>query len=59
MNRERKDFCYYCGNPSEETDHVIPKSKLRNVKKDNRRTIIMECCKECNHVLYNYDQDTL
>jgi hypothetical protein len=68
---ERTDltgWCYYCGWPADSVDHVIPLSFRNSLvslepdfRKDllRRRTLTVQCCRECNSLLGATYQETL
>lgn len=53
--------CYYCGEPADTVDHVVPQSMLDAARdsgeevliaalQDRRRRMTVACCQECNNL---------
>lgn len=47
----KDDTCFYCGEPGNDCDHVIPHTFLSNGPRNFERGIYTTACRDCNVVL--------
>ena len=51
--RFRRNFCTYCGERADSLDHVVPFSVSGNFRRSYKKTLVVQCCRQCNSSLGN------